>query len=738
LRVDDLAIGLAGLEQLVVRAHADDRAAIEDDDLVGGHDRADPLRDDHDRGVPDLARERGAQVRVGAQVECREAVVEDVDRRALHERAGDRETLALAAREVRARLADRRLEAVGQVADERLGLGDPEGRPQLVVGGVRLAEAEVAGDRAREQEGLLRDQADPIPEVLALDVADVDAVDVERALGDVVEARDQVDERALAAAGAADDRGRPARRDVERDVVQDRVLGAGIAELDVPERHRARRRGRGDRLRLVADGRRRPQDLLDPAGRHDAARDHHEHEDGHHHGEQDLHHVLEERDEVADRHLTAVHADAAEPQDRDRRQVEDQHHGRDHHGEQAVDPQGRVGQVAVGGVEPLLLVVGPDERADHADAGECLARDLVDPVDLLLHRLEQGQGPAHQDPDDQRHERQDHHQDPRQRHVLLEGEDHTPDREDRGDDHHVQAEQDDHLDLLDVVRVARDQRWRAESVELRLRERFDLAEDRRAHVPPERHACLRAEEDGDDRRDDDDQRDAQHQHPRRQDVGGVALGDAVVDDVAVQCRQVQGRDRLDEQERDHDRERSLVRGEVRPQQRDHDEGSWWSRMMPRRRSNSARSDRWSAEMARRIVSMRIPDSSSRKWRPFSVSVVSTTRRSSDRWRRSTRPWRSIRSTNPVAAAGVRSKTSPIRPIGCGPVATDEEQEPKLTKRDVPGRGRRHLARHAVEDREEAIRRAGQELVIGRGRGCGRDGVSRPRRAPRRPDPGGRR
>ena len=43
-------------------------------------------------------------------------------------------------------------------------------------------------------------------------------------------------------------------------------------------------------------------------------------------------------------------------------------------------------------VEPLLLVPRPDERADDADAGQRLAHDLVDPVDLDLHRPEQRDG----------------------------------------------------------------------------------------------------------------------------------------------------------------------------------------------------------------------------------------------------------------------------------------------------------------------------------------------------------
>ena len=58
---------------------ADDRAAVEDDDPVGAHDRADALGDDHDGRVADLPLEGGPQQRVRLEVERREAVVEDVD-----------------------------------------------------------------------------------------------------------------------------------------------------------------------------------------------------------------------------------------------------------------------------------------------------------------------------------------------------------------------------------------------------------------------------------------------------------------------------------------------------------------------------------------------------------------------------------------------------------------------------------------------------------------------------------
>ncbi len=91
--------------QLLVRAHADDRAAVEDDDPVRAHDRADALGDDHHGRVAELAVEGRPEPRVGLEVERREAVVEDVDLGPLDERPGDREALALATRQVRRRPA---------------------------------------------------------------------------------------------------------------------------------------------------------------------------------------------------------------------------------------------------------------------------------------------------------------------------------------------------------------------------------------------------------------------------------------------------------------------------------------------------------------------------------------------------------------------------------------------------------------------------------------------------------
>ena len=134
------------------------RAVVEHDDPVGVDDRADALGDDDDRRVLRLGTQRRAQPRVGAGVERREAVVEQVHARPLDERPGDRQPLALAAGDVGAALVDGRVETARHGGDEVARLGDLERVPELGVGRVRPAEAQVVGDRAAEQVGLLRDE----------------------------------------------------------------------------------------------------------------------------------------------------------------------------------------------------------------------------------------------------------------------------------------------------------------------------------------------------------------------------------------------------------------------------------------------------------------------------------------------------------------------------------------------------------------------------------------------------
>jgi hypothetical protein len=129
------------------------------------------------------------------RIERGEAVIEEVDRRALHQRAGDREALALSARDIGAALVDRRLELTVHSRDEVTRLRDLQRVPELFVGRVRVAEAEVVGDGAFEQVGRLRHETDAAPQSIKRLIAHVEPVDQDGAGRDVESTRDERQER---------------------------------------------------------------------------------------------------------------------------------------------------------------------------------------------------------------------------------------------------------------------------------------------------------------------------------------------------------------------------------------------------------------------------------------------------------------------------------------------------------------------------------------------------------------
>ena len=255
------------------------------------------------------------------------------------------------------------------------------------------------------------------------------------------------------------------------------------------------------------------------------------------------------------------------------------------------------------------------------------------------------------------------------------------------DDHHVQAHQDDHLDLLDVVRVAGDERRRAEAVELGLREALDLAEDRAADVATERHAGLRAPVDGDDRAHHDDERDAEHHGAGREDVGGVALGHAVVDDVGVELGQVERRERLDRRAADDEGQGAAVRAEVGPQEGDHARPPGAATRCGGGGAGTRRVRRGSSTgQGRRIASSRRPDNSSSE-RAAGLGQGALDDAPVVRPMVPRRPGRGAR---PAATKPVDGRRAEVEHLGdpahrLRPFAQEQEQQADLAERQVARR-----------------------------------------------------
>ena len=118
-------------------AHLDDAAALEDDDRVGPPHGRQPVRD-HERGaIEEQRRQRVLDQPLRFGVERRRGLVQDQDRRVLEQRAGDRQALALPARQPLPALADRRPVAVRKRRDEVVGMSGARGG--LDLGGARPA-----------------------------------------------------------------------------------------------------------------------------------------------------------------------------------------------------------------------------------------------------------------------------------------------------------------------------------------------------------------------------------------------------------------------------------------------------------------------------------------------------------------------------------------------------------------------------------------------------------------------
>jgi hypothetical protein len=112
-------------------------------------------------------------------------------------------------------LAELGLVAVGQRGDEVVRVGRAGRREDLLVGRLQAPVADVVEDARAEQQRLLQDDAELLAHRRDGEVAQVVPVERDAPVLGVVEARQQVEQRALARAGGADDRHAVARLDGE-------------------------------------------------------------------------------------------------------------------------------------------------------------------------------------------------------------------------------------------------------------------------------------------------------------------------------------------------------------------------------------------------------------------------------------------------------------------------------------------------------------------------------------------
>ena len=400
-------------QQVVVGADGVQAAIVQNDDHIGALHRADALGDDEFGHIGQF-RQGVADAGLGRGIHGAGGIVKDKNFGMFEQRAGDAKALFLPAGNIDAALAQVGIQPVGHTAQKFLGVGRPAGRPQFFVGGVGAAPLQIIADGAGEQQVFLQHDAHGVPQGRQVIVPHIAPADPDGALGGVVQAGDQLDQRCLGRAGAADDAHGGPCRDMQRDIGQGVFLGLGVIfEADVVEVHGAVGDD-GGRVFGVGEVRLFGQHLADTAGAGQRAGHLQEHAGEHHDRVEDLQHIAEEGGQVADAHGTVEDEGAAEPHDAQDGRVHDRlESGGIEHGV-AEGLGAGVAQFAVDGVELFIFPVAAHERLDGADAGEGFLDAAVQMVDGALlaavQRRHAADDPAqHQGQDgggDHEHERQ--------------------------------------------------------------------------------------------------------------------------------------------------------------------------------------------------------------------------------------------------------------------------------------------------------------------------------------------
>ena len=248
-------VAAGAADEVAGRAVLDDPPVVDHDDAIRDLHRREPVGDDHGGAVGQQGLERALNEPLRRNVERRRRLVEDEHRGVREERTRERDKLALTRGEACALLVHVGRVAVGQPRDELVRADRARRSLGLRIGSARLAEADVVGDRTREEEVLLSDRHDRAAQVDLGEVAQTDAVERDAPLARVPEAGREASDGGLPRARLADEGDGLTGRDEQVEVVQNRALTVrepNTVETDLAtrgdERPRVRRLGNARHL----------------------------------------------------------------------------------------------------------------------------------------------------------------------------------------------------------------------------------------------------------------------------------------------------------------------------------------------------------------------------------------------------------------------------------------------------------------------------------------------------------
>ena len=218
-------------------APLDNSSALQDEDFVRGEYGREPVGDQDAGTALDDGIDRILNPALRNRVQGGRGLVEDEQRGILQQDARDGDALLFAAGEFEPAVSHDGVQPELLVFDKIQDVGPAARVDHLRLRGVFFRIQEIVADRAVEQVGFLADDADLTAQPGEVEASDIGAVEGNRAVGDIPQTGDEVDQRALAGAGGPDDRDAAAFLQIKADVVQNRVIRF-VGEADVREGNR--------------------------------------------------------------------------------------------------------------------------------------------------------------------------------------------------------------------------------------------------------------------------------------------------------------------------------------------------------------------------------------------------------------------------------------------------------------------------------------------------------------------
>ncbi len=173
------------------------RSVVQDNDTVCILHGGNALRDNQLCGIRYFLRKCPADFCIRGGVHGAGTVVKNQDLRLFEQRAGDAQALFLPAGNIRPALFNVRVVSVRKAVDKFVCAGQTAGAAAFVVGGVRIAPAQIFIDSAGKEHIVLQHDGYPAAQRIQIIGPHVRSADGHGAGRDVVETADQIDERGL-------------------------------------------------------------------------------------------------------------------------------------------------------------------------------------------------------------------------------------------------------------------------------------------------------------------------------------------------------------------------------------------------------------------------------------------------------------------------------------------------------------------------------------------------------------